>query len=55
MIKKLIIADIQRTPETSGRNVFWGWERVNLHVIAQNKMYKNITYVIKCIYKKQAK
>lgn len=40
MIKKLIIADIQRTPETSGRNVFY--LRVRTSELARDSAKSNV-------------
>lgn len=54
MIKSWSSANIQRTPEKCGRYF------VNLRgrpgefiAIARNKKYKNVTYIITCIYKEQ--
>lgn len=54
MIKSWSFANIQRTPEKCGRYfVYLRVKTGELILIAWNKKYKNITYIMTCIYKDQ--
>lgn len=51
MIKSLSSANIHKTPEKCGHYfVYLRMKTGKLILIAQNKKYKNIPHIIKCIY-----